>query len=196
VAPDYFLESIWGSLDDRFDVIDNRLVNPKLHAVRDATEEKVSKFREAGKKGAEKRWGKGANGEANDPPNGSHSHSHSHKDDTSVETDSLDPPYDQQSAEVHESLMWKFGFGHLKALSIVEEVSPSMEDLEAWAAAEETLGTRLVRHHMKRYKNPADIPPEKEGTQKQRKTFQQMDEEDYEAKKKEFEKEKETEGDE
>ena len=57
-------------------------------------------------------------------------------------------------------------------------------------------GTKLCRFNMKAFKNPRDIPEEKKGTETtQRKTFSQMDADEYQAKKAELEKEKENDND-
>ena len=193
VDPNYFLEDIWPSLDEVFDVIDERLVNPKLDRIRIATEEKVSKFREAGKRGADKRWNKEANDPPNSPPNSSHSHrqSQSHTDDNDSTGVSKSGEITKENADSYEALMFSFGFGHHKALNIVEKINPTIDDLNDWLKYEEVKGTRLTRHHMKRYKNPRDVPEEKEGTDTKRKTFQQMEEDDYAKKKAELEKEME-----
>ena len=192
---------IWLELNDAFEVNgDGKLVNPRLEAIRGETEAKVAKAIENGKKGAAKRW------KNSDPiatplpdhsdPNTIHIHSHSHsqeEDGSRPEPESADP-FTQETAEVHEALMLRFRFGHLKALDMVQNIGTTLEDLRDWERYEEAKGTRLAKFQMKTFKNPRDIPPEKKGTETtettNRKTFAQMDADEYAAKKAEFEKEK------
>ena len=203
VSPEYFLEDIWPSIDPSFSVIGDRLVNPRMEEIRAETEARVAKAVENGKKVAAKRWkNSDPNSDPNGPPMADHSdpnaiHNQSHIHNQSQDDDSSDAPVSKSgvitelSADVYEALMFNFGFGHHKALSIVETLEPTTDDLNDWRRYEEAKGTRLTRHHMKRYKNARDVPQEKEGTDnaKQRKTFSQMEADDYAAKKAELEKE-------
>lgn len=181
-----FLEHIWPSIDEVFEVVDKRLVNKRLDEIKIETQKRVDALSTAGKRGAEKRWG-GHKG-SDSPPDAIHSHSHIQtEDDDDVEING--PPNTTAEAMIMDELMRVFGFGHLKAMDIANKLKPTLDDLQAWANEEEKLGTRLTRHLMKRYKNPSDVPEEKEGTQ--RKTFSQMADDDYAKKKTELEEETE-----
>ena len=100
----------------------------------------------------------------------------------------------KESATVYEALMFQFRFGHMKAMGIVESLGTTMDDIKDWLRYEDAKGTKLACHNMKKFKNPRDIPQEKLGTEATtgRKTFAQMDAEDYDRKKAEFEKEREN----
>jgi len=203
VTPEHFSEEIWPDLTEAFQSIGERLQNPRLEKIRVSTEELIAKKSEAGRRGAEKRWKGKDSTPISTPiadqsdPNAIHIQSHSQiqEEDGSRDSDSSGV-MSEESATVHEALMFKFRFGHLKAMDIVERLSPTMADLEDWDRYEDAKGTRLAMHNMKRYKNPREIPQEKQGTEttttNKRKTFAQMDADDYAAKKAEFDKERES----
>ncbi len=198
-SQEHFESEIWPDIGDAFnEVAVQRLQNPRLEAIRVETEAKVAKAVENGRKGAAKRW-KGADSDPNSPPlatqsdpNAIHNHIQIQDDDDGSSSVSESGQLTQDSAEVYEKLMFNFRFGHLKAMNIVETLGTTMKDLEDWGLYENAKGTRLTCHNMKRFKNPRDIPEEKKGTEttNKRKTFAQMEEEEYAKKKAEFEKEK------
>jgi len=194
---EHFEAEIWPDIRDAFASISvERLQNPRLQAIKEDTEALVAKKSEAGKLGAAKRW-KGKVGAPNSTampeqsdPNAIQIHSHIQiqDDDGSRESGSLT----KETATVYETLMFQFRFGHLKAMNIVETLGTTMDDIKDWVRYENAKGTRLACHNMKSFKNPMDIPQEKMGTETTksgRKTFAQMDADEYEAKKEEFNKE-------
>ena len=195
---EHFEAEVWPDIGASFSSISvERLQNPRMETIRVETEARVAKAVANGKKGAEKRWGKKDDRPpmANQSdPNAIHIHNQSHNQnqdgDGSRESGSV--LGNKESASVYETLMFQFRFGHLKALNIVETLGTTMEDIKDWVSYENAKGTRLACHNMKTFKNPMDIPQEKVGTEttkKGRKTFAQMDADDYEAKKNEFDKE-------
>ena len=192
-----FEAEIWPDIKDAFASISvERLQNPRLQAIKEDTEALVAKKSEAGRMGAAKRW-KGQDSTPNSTampeqsdPNAIQIQSHiqTQEDDGSRASGSLT----EDTAKVYETLMFQFRFGHIKALAIAEEVGTTMDDIKDWVRYENAKGTRLACHNMKTFKNPRDIPEEKLGTEttkKGRKTFAQMDADEYEAKKEEFNKE-------
>ena len=194
--------AIWLELNDAFEVNgDEKLVNPRLEEIRGDAEERVAKAIENGRKGAEKRWKGNKDSPPNSPPMADHSdpnaiqnqnHIQTQDDDASGDLKSTESSsFSEEVAKVYEQLMFTFGFGHLKALDIAEKLGTTEEDLRDWTLYERAKGTKLTRHHMKRFKNPRDIPQEVVGTDEsnKRKTFAQMDEDDYAKKKAEFNKE-------
>jgi len=195
-SAEHFDSEIWPTLADCFNETSvERLVNPRLEAIRGETVAKAAKAVENGRKGAAKRWKNSERATVeNSPPISdpnaiqSQSHTHSQEKDSSGASGSV---LNEGNAEVYEALMFTFRFGHLKALEMVERLNPTMEDLSDWSKYENAKGTKLMKFNMKAFKNPRDIPVEKEGTDttNKRKTFSQMDADDYAAKKAEFEKE-------
>ena len=198
---EHFEAEIWPDIGDAFNEIAvQRLQNPRLETIRVETEAKVAKAIENGKRGAAKRWKDNQDSDPNSPPlatqsdpNAIHNHNHSQiqDDDDGSSLISKSGELTQETAEVYERLMFTFRFGHLKALNITETLGTTMEDLDDWGRYENAKGTRLTCHHMKMYKNPRDIPEEKQGTESssKRKTFAQIDEEEYAKKKADFDKE-------